>query len=95
MKLGEILIKANMISRPKLKGCFHCLDSGYSGRTGIYEVLSINDEIKEMILKGKTSNEIELVAKRSGSFTTLKENAALKVLQGETTLEEAASIVMY
>jgi type IV pilus assembly protein PilB len=76
------------------KGCFNCLHTGYKGRTGIYEVLIIDDMIQDLILRRKSAHEIARAAKESGAFTTLKENAAEKVIQGITTLEEAASAVM-
>ena len=76
------------------KGCYQCMNTGYKGRTGIFEVL-VNDEmIQEMILKRKSSQEITRVAVAEGKLRTLKEDAASKVLQGITTLEEAASAVM-
>jgi type IV pilus assembly protein PilB len=76
------------------KGCYQCMSTGYKGRTGIFEVL-VNDEmIQEMILKRKSSQEITRVAVGEGKLRTLKEDAASKVLQGITTLEEAASAVM-
>jgi type IV pilus assembly protein PilB len=76
------------------KGCYQCMNTGYKGRTGVFEVL-VNDEmIQEMILKRKSSQEITRVAVAEGKLRTLKEDAASKVLQGITTLEEAASAVM-
>ena len=76
------------------KGCYQCMNTGYKGRTGIFEVL-VNDEmIQEMILKRKSSQEITRVAVAEGKLRTLKADAASKVLQGITTLEEAASSVM-
>jgi type IV pilus assembly protein PilB len=76
------------------KGCYQCLNTGYKGRTGIFEVL-VNDEmIQEMILKRKSSQEITRTAIAEGKLRTLKDDAASKVLQGITTLEEAASAVM-
>ena len=76
------------------KGCYQCMNTGYKGRTGIFEVL-VNDEmIQEMILKRKSAQEITRVAVAEGKLRTLKEDAASKVLKGITTLEEAASAVM-
>ncbi len=76
------------------KGCSQCLNTGYKGRTGIFEVL-INDEmIQHMILERRSAQEITREAKRSGRLRTLQEDAAGKVLQGVTTLEEAATAVM-
>jgi len=78
----------------KGKGCFNCLNTGYKGRTGIYEVLVIDDMIQKMILKNSTSQEIARTAIQAGNLTTLKENAAEKVRQGITTFEEASSAVL-
>jgi type IV pilus assembly protein PilB len=76
------------------KGCYQCMNSGYKGRTGIFEVL-VNDEvIQQMILERKSSQEITRTAVAEGRLRTLKDDAASKVLQGITTLEEAASAVM-
>ena len=78
----------------KGKGCFNCLNTGYKGRTGIYEVLVIDDLIQKMILKNSTSREITRAAIAAGNLATLKENAAEKVRQGITTFEEASSAVL-
>ena len=78
----------------KGRGCSHCMDTGYKGRVGIFEVLVIDEMIQEMILKSKSAQEITRAAQRAGMLRTLKEDAAAKVLQGITTLEEAASAVM-
>jgi type IV pilus assembly protein PilB len=76
------------------KGCNQCLNTGYKGRTGIFEVL-INDEmIQRMILEKRSAQEISREAKKMRKLRTLQEDAANKVLQGITTLEEAATAVM-
>ena len=76
------------------KGCSQCKNTGYRGRTGIFEVL-INDEmIQDMIIKKRPSPEITRAAVAAGKLKTLKESAAQKVIHGITTLEEAASAVM-
>jgi type IV pilus assembly protein PilB len=76
------------------KGCFNCMHTGYKGRTGVYEVLIIDDEIQDLILKRQSSHEIRQTALKSGKFTSLRENAAEKAIKGITTLEEAASAVL-
>jgi len=76
------------------KGCFQCMNTGYRGRTGIFEVLANDDMIQEMILKRKSAPEITRAAVAEGKLRTLREDAAGKVAQGITTLEEAASAVM-
>ena len=76
------------------KGCPQCLNTGYKGRTAIFEVL-VNDEmIQELILKQKSGQEITREAVAAGRLRTLKADAADKVIRGITTLEEAASAVM-
>jgi type IV pilus assembly protein PilB len=76
------------------RGCHQCLNTGYKGRTGIFEVL-VNDEvIQDMILKRRSGQEITREAKASGLLKTLKDDAIDKVVKGITTLEEAASAVM-
>ena len=76
------------------KGCFNCMHTGYKGRTGVYEVLIIDDQIQDMILQRRSSHEIQQEALKSGDFTSLRENAAEKAIKGITTLEEAASVVV-
>ncbi|MCK5544358.1 MAG: type II/IV secretion system protein [Desulfobulbaceae bacterium] len=75
-------------------GCFSCMNSGYKGRTGIFEVLVVNEMIQEMILKRKSTLEITRAAKESAGLRTLKDHAAIKVAKGITTLEEASSAVL-
>ena len=75
-------------------GCFNCMDKGYKGRTGIFEVLIIDEMIQDMIVNRKTAQEITRAARQAGKLHTLREDAAQKVIAGITTLEEAASAVM-
>jgi type IV pilus assembly protein PilB len=85
------------LSQPKFvkgTGCFNCLDKGYKGRTGLFEVLVIDDMVQNMILKRCSAQEITRAARESGRLRTLKEDAADKVIQGITSLDEAASAVM-
>ncbi len=76
------------------KGCYQCLNTGYKGRTGIFEVLVNDEDIQEMILQRRSAQDITRAAVAQGKLRTLKDDAAGKVLQGITTLEEAASAVM-
>ncbi len=76
------------------RGCYQCKSTGYKGRTGLFEVL-VNDEmIQDLIMKRKSSQEISRAAVDAGKLRTLREDAAVKVMKGITTLEEAASAVM-
>jgi type IV pilus assembly protein PilB len=76
------------------RGCNNCRNTGYKGRTGVFEVL-VNDEmIQDMIIKQRPSQEISRAAVAAGKLKTLRDDSAQKVIQGITTLEEAASAVM-
>jgi type IV pilus assembly protein PilB len=78
----------------KGKGCYQCMNTGYKGRTGVFEVL-VNDElVEDMILKKKSAQEVTREAVAEGVLRTLKDDAAAKALNGITTLEEAASAVL-
>ncbi|MGK5093611.1 type II secretion system ATPase GspE [Deltaproteobacteria bacterium TL4] len=72
-------------------GCSQCRDTGYRGRTGIHELLLMNDQIKTAILDSNDSNRIKAAAVKAGMIT-LRMNGAQKVLQGLTTAEEILSI---
>jgi len=76
------------------RGCFHCQDTGYRGRIGIYEILLIDDIIRDMIVKNRASHEIMRHAHEAGHLRLLREDAFDKVARGITTMEEAASAVM-
>jgi type IV pilus assembly protein PilB len=76
------------------KGCINCMHTGFKGRTGVYEVLVVDETIQDLILKRRPAHEIRNAAVASGNFKSLKDNAVEKVLQGVTTLEEAVSAVM-
>ena len=77
------------------KGCSKCMNSGYKGRTPIFEIL-VNDEmVKKMILQKKSPLEITNEAVAAGKLITLKDAAIKKVISGVTTVEEIASVVMF
>ena len=76
------------------RGCQQCLNTGYKGRTGIFEVLVNDENIQAMILRKVSAHEIAREAVSSGMMTTLKQDAADKVVRGITTLEEAEAVVM-
>lgn len=73
------------------RGCKSCDYTGYFGRTGIFEFLTISEEIKNIIV-GKFSEGAVLNAARNGRFKTLAEAGLMKVAEGITTLEEAAAV---
>lgn len=75
-------------------GCIDCMDTGYKGRTGIFEVLVIDEMVQDMILKRRSAQEITRAAQKAGRLRMLKEDAAEKAIKGITTLEEAAFAVI-
>ncbi|PKN67685.1 MAG: general secretion pathway protein GspE [Deltaproteobacteria bacterium HGW-Deltaproteobacteria-12] len=76
------------------RGCSQCMNTGYKGRTGIFEVLVNDESVQEMIMQRKSAQEITRKAVDEGKLRTLKDDAATKVIKGITTMEEAASAVM-
>jgi len=76
------------------KGCFNCMNTGYKGRTGLFEILVIDEMVQEMILKKYSAQDIARAAEREGKLRTLKTDAADKIARGRITFEEAASAVI-
>ena len=68
-------------------GCRDCLETGYLGRTGIYELLLIDETVREQIASGARASEIKRHAVGRG-LRTLRSDAIDKVLNGVTTVEE-------
>jgi type IV pilus assembly protein PilB len=71
----------------KGRGCERCNNTGYKGRVGLYEVMEITDELRELILVGASSLELRRKAVEEGMIT-LRGSGLLKVKQGVTTIEE-------
>jgi general secretion pathway protein E len=69
------------------KGCSACMNTGYHGRTAIFEILILDDPIKRLILTTSDSNQISDEAMKRG-MTNLLADGAKKVLEGTTTIEE-------
>lgn len=86
--------KDNTIS--EAQGCSKCNYTGYFDRIGIFEVLVLNDEIKEAISNDKSSIEIKKIALEQGEYKPLIVDGIRKVLEGITTFEELnRKIVLY
>ena len=73
----------------KGKGCGVCNNTGYKGRCGLYEVMEIDDEIRELILVGASAVELKKKAVERGMIT-LRRSGLIKAMAGATTLEEVA-----
>jgi general secretion pathway protein E len=75
----------------EVKGCEQCANTGYWGRSGIFEFLEINDDIRKLILEKKDSNFIKELARKKG-MRTLREDGWLKVKHGMTTIPEVLRV---
>lgn len=74
------------------KGCMRCSNTGYRGRTGIYELLLVTENIQRLALERKSAKEIRETAVAEG-MVTLRRDGLLKVKQGVTSLEELMRVV--
>jgi type IV pilus assembly protein PilB len=92
-KLGIDIKKIKDISFYKAKGCRHCFNTGYGGRIGICEVLSITPAVRDLVLKRARENEVKQIARDEG-MRTLREDGILKVLEGLTSLEEILRVTV-
>ncbi|MEP9412352.1 MAG: Flp pilus assembly complex ATPase component TadA [Candidatus Brocadia sp.] len=89
-QLSEMGFEAELLkdrSFYKGRGCRNCSNIGYYGRTGIYELLDMNETLRDMVYSMATISDIRKVAKTLG-MTTLREDGLRKAGDGKTTLEE-------
>ena len=75
------------------KGCDHCYNSGYRGRIGVFDVLMMDDELRQCILHGINHQEFMRIA-RKGAFTTMLDNADNLVEQGITSVAEVVRTLL-
>ncbi len=69
------------------RGCEQCNHTGYRGRTGIYEILTFNDEIRELIMEDASTGVIREAARKNG-MKLLRESGLQLIYDGVTTIEE-------
>jgi type IV pilus assembly protein PilB len=90
--LGKLMpVQATQPKLFKGKGCQECGGSGYNGRVGIYEVLVVTEKLGQLILSHPDAGTIEREAVTNGMIT-MKQDGYLKVLQGQTTIEEVIRV---
>ncbi|HKZ80500.1 MAG TPA: type IV-A pilus assembly ATPase PilB [Pyrinomonadaceae bacterium] len=87
MEVGFSAEEAKKLKTYKGKGCSNCNNTGYKGRIGLYEVMEVNDEIRELILIGASALELRKKAIEDGMIS-LRESGLHKIRNGVTTLEE-------
>ncbi len=87
------LLQADIADKTVYKavGCNRCANTGYRGRQGIYELMHMNSEIREMAFNRAPVNRIRAAAKASG-MRNLLGDGRLKILEGKTTIEEVARL---
>jgi len=94
-RLGEDSILLNGNGREqrvcRKRGCSHCLDTGYSGRLGIFELLPVDDDIRGLILSATDSGSIKKHAINKG-MTTLRQDGEVSVLNGVTSIDEVLRV---
>ena len=73
--------------RNKGKGCEKCNKTGFKGRVGLYEVMEVTDELRELILVGASALELRRKAVEEGMLT-LRQSGLRKVKEGVTTIDE-------
>jgi general secretion pathway protein E len=73
------------------EGCFECRSTGYYGRTGIFEMLPMDEAVKALVIKGVDSPEIKREAVKNG-MRTLRQSALRKLAEGVTTFEEVVRV---
>ena len=74
------------------RGCDACKGTGYKGRVGVYELMPVNEKVRELILARASSYAIREAAVEAG-MRTLKDDAMEKILLGMTTLEESLRVI--
>lgn len=93
--LGNLLSPSKIVNGQltlyRGKGCSECGDSGFLGRIGIFEVLSVSDKIAKMILSHSAASDVEKQAIEEG-MVTMKQDGYLKALEGITTIEEVLRV---
>jgi general secretion pathway protein E/type IV pilus assembly protein PilB len=91
--LGDAADQFASIQLYRGRGCGKCALTGYSGRSGIFEILVVNDEIQRMIFGKVSATEIRQRAREMG-MRTLREDGLRKVVIGTTTLDEVLRATM-
>lgn len=89
--LAKVKLTADLLYRPR--GCDYCNQTGHRGRSAIFEIMVMNERLREAIARGASYQQLREAARETG-MKTLYENGLKKVEQGITSLEEALSVVM-
>jgi len=91
-RLGIEAESGTTVSFYRGRGCDHCKGSGYKGRMGVYELMIMNDRMRDLVLQ-KTSGHLMKEAAVESGMKTLRDDAIAKILLGMTTLEECLRVI--
>jgi general secretion pathway protein E len=86
--LGTPLDPAPIIYKPM--GCEQCNQSGYRGRTGIFELVAVDPAMQTMVHEGKSEQELDRYARSLGP--SIRDDGRRRVLNGDTSLEELVRV---
>ncbi len=95
-ELRSVGIEAGKVEQAtfyRAEGCERCGDSGYRGRRGIYELLQMDNTLREMTFRGEPMVRLREYAWQSGGMSTLLQDGVRKVLAGQTTIPELLRVV--
>ncbi len=88
--LFSTLNSVTPLKLPEPKGCEHCGHTGFSGRSAIYEIVAVDEQMRRLIHGNAAEYELENYARQSSG--SIREDGLRKVLQGKTTLEEVLRV---
>ncbi|MCK6489179.1 MAG: Flp pilus assembly complex ATPase component TadA [Planctomycetes bacterium] len=89
-ELMQLGIKARDVANQRFyygKGCDNCKNTGYRGRTALFEIMDINDAIRELVLQKSAATQIRIAAQRTG-MRSLRDAGIQKIYAGLSTIEE-------
>ena len=75
------------------KGCDNCNNTGLKGRLAIYEVVPVTDAIRDIIIEKRGNENLIKIEREKMGILTIKQDGILKILQGQTTIEEIERVV--
>ena len=94
MDVGYTEEEASSLKPQKSKGCDRCLNTGVKGRVGIHEILTVNQALKDAIIKDASESEMVEIAKKEYGYMTMQEVGRNLVRQGKISLEEYKRVLV-
>ena len=90
-RLSQLRLTNKDVKFYRAEGCFQCRNTGYKGRNGIYEIMAVDEEIRELTLNGASADQIKRAAIKNG-MRNLRYDGIRKAMQGMTSVEEVLRI---